>query len=250
MKTINNEKRRKVLFFLLVLMSLLLVIYATIKFMPLIKMLINSDTRMQAKDEIASMGIYGVFLIILLQVIQIVVAVIPGQPMEIISGMLYGTFGGLIVSLIGIFIGTAIVFVIVRKVGIEFIKLFFKEESINKIKNSKIYKNPSKFEMLMLIIFCIPLIPKDIFIYLGGLSPVRTNRFLLIATVGRIPGLFLTVFAGNRFSEGNLQIVVILIAIILIAALIGYYVIPRMQDNMEKEESNKSKIKCNKKVKS
>lgn len=237
MNQVDQKKRVKLLYFLAILGIIFVIILATLELFPLIVKLSNESTRQIAKEEIADMGMKGIFLVILMQVIQIVVAVIPGQPMEIISGMLYGTWGGMLVCLVGIFIGTLIVFALVRGVGIKFIRLFFKQESIDKIRKSKIYQNPQKFELFMLIIFCIPMIPKDIFIYLGGISPARTGRFLTIATIGRIPGLFLTVFAGNRLSQGNMKIVVILTIVILLLGLIGYYVIPKLQNKWEKEEN-------------
>lgn len=231
----NNDNRLKWFKILISIVIFLFLVLSTIKLFPLIIKLSNENTREIARQEIASMGISGVFLVILLQVIQIVIAIVPGQPMEIVTGMLYGTWGGMLVCLIGIFLGTYIVFIIVRKIGIKFINVFFKEEDINKIRNSKIYKSPEKFEMLMLIIFCIPLIPKDIFIYLGGISPVRTKRFLAIATLGRIPGLFLTVFAGNRLSQGNIKIVIFLTVVIILFAMIGYIISQKFQKNIENQ---------------
>ena len=116
-------------------------------------------------------------------------------------------------------------------------QLFFSPEKIDSIKNSKIFKNSAKFEFIMLIIFVIPMMPKDIFIYLGGISPVRPKRFLAIATLARIPGLFLTVYMGNRISNGNFSMVVVLIAIILIIAAIGYFIYSRIEQKFEKDET-------------
>lgn len=229
----NNKDRLKWFKILISGVAFLFLIFAFVKLFPLIIKLSSEETRELARQEIELMGIKGIFLVILLQIIQIVIAVVPGQPMEIVSGMLYGTWGGMLVCLIGIFIGTYIVFIIVRKIETKFINVFFKEEDINKIRNSKIYKNPEKFEILMLIIFCIPLIPKDIFIYLGGISPVRTKRFLAIATLGRIPGLFLTVFAGNRLSQGNIKNVILLTIIIILLAIIGCVISKKFQKNVE-----------------
>lgn len=239
LEKLDNNKRMKIFKRLVFIALILFIIYASLELSPLIIRLSSEKTREQAKVEIANMGVKGVFLVIVMQVIQIIVAVIPGQPMEIISGMLYGTIGGMIVCLIGIFIGTTVVFYIVRKVGMKFVKVFFKDENIKKAKKSKVYKNPQKFEFLMFIIFCIPLIPKDIFIYLGGLSPVRPNRFLIIATLGRIPGLFLTVYAGNRLSEGNLRMVIIMTGVILVLGTIGYYIIQKI----ENEDNSKTQKK-------
>lgn len=235
----DNKLRIKIFKILMTILLFLVILYSIIQLFPLIMKLSNESTREIAKNEISDMGIKGVFIVILLQVIQIIVAIIPGQPMEIISGMLYGTWGGLIVCLLGIFLGTTIVFYMVRKLGLQFIKVFFKQESIDKIRESKIYKNPQKFELLMFVIFCIPMVPKDIFIYLGGISPVRPNRFLVIATLGRIPGLFLTVFAGNRLSEGNIKVVIMLTVAILVIGIVGYFISQKIQNKLENEKIEK-----------
>lgn len=230
MKNIDNEKRVKIFKILIGIVITLTLIYSVINLFPLIIKLSNETTREIAKKEISDMGVKGIFLMVFLQILQIIIAVIPGQPMEIISGMLYGTWGGMFVCLIGIFIGTTVIFYIVRKAGIKFIEVFFKEEKINEIRNSNIYKNPQKFEFLMLMIFSIPMIPKDIFIYIGGISPVRSKRFLTIATLGRIPGLFLTVYAGNRITEGNLKVVAIITILIISIGTIGNFLLNKFEE--------------------
>lgn len=234
-KLTKSEKRLAIARGIITFVVVVLMIVATMYFLPIISKLSDEAYRMEFKDKVDSMGIMGVIFVLALQVLQIIVAVIPGQPMEIVSGMLYGTWGGMLLCLVGIFIGTTLVFYIVRKVGISFIQLFFSPEKIDEMRNSKVFKNSAKFELLLFIIFVIPLIPKDIFIYLGGISPVRPKRFLAIATFARIPGLFVTVFAGNSLSEGSFTTVVILVAAFLIAGAIGYFVSSRAQEKLEKE---------------
>jgi uncharacterized membrane protein YdjX (TVP38/TMEM64 family) len=168
-------------------------------------------------------------------IIKFVVAVIPGQPVEIISGMLYGVFPGMLLCIIGIFIGTFVVLYTVRKIGTDFIQLFFSKEKINEIKDSKIFKNTTKFEVLVFIIFIIPLIPKDIFIYLGGLSPIKAKRFLFIATIARIPSLFFTVYAGNNLSEGNFGITIVVFIAVTLIGLIGIYASNSIRNRLERE---------------
>lgn len=200
-----------------------LVIYFTIKSLPLISMLSNESSRLEFKNMVFSMGIKGIFLMLGLQILQIVVAVIPGQPMEILFGMLYGTWLGMFLCLLGILIGTMIVFYVVRKIGTDFIQLFFSKEKIEEIKQSKTFKNPQKFEMLLFVIFAIPMIPKDIFVYVGGISPIKPRRFFCIATFARIPGLILTIYAGNKLSEGSFLVTLVIFIAVLLIGIIGIY---------------------------
>ena len=236
-KLTKKERNMAIIRLILTVLVFIACIVITIKVLPIVSKLSDENYRVYFKEKVNAMGFKGVIFVLLLQILQIVVAVIPGQPMEIVSGMLYGPIGGIFVCLVGIFIGTAIVFYLVRKLGTDFMQLFFSPEKIDSIKNSKIFKNSAKFEFIMLIIFVIPMMPKDIFIYLGGISPVRPKRFLVIATLARIPGLFLTVYMGNRISNGNFSMVVVLIAIILIIAAIGYFIYSRAEQKFEKDEA-------------
>lgn len=234
-KLSKKEKKLAIARGIITIVVIILMIVATMYFLPMVSKLSDESYRIEFKNKVDNMGVKGVLFVLMLQIIQIIVAVVPGQPMEIVSGMLYGTWGGMLLCLVGILIGTAVVFYIVRKAGTSFIQLFFSPEKIDELRKSKVFKNPAKFELLMFIIFVIPLIPKDIFIYLGGLSPVRPKRFLAIATFARIPGLFVTVFMGNRLSEGSFTTVVILVAVFLIAGAIGYFISSRAQEKLERE---------------
>ena len=231
-----KDKKLMIIRTIIILFVVLLMAYLTIKCIPLMSKLANEETRVEFKNEISRMGFKGVLIVLGLQILQIVVAVIPGQPMEIVSGMLYGTWGGMALCLVGIFIGTALVFFLVRRIGTDIMLLFFSNKKIDEIKNMRLFKNPAKFEMLMFIMFVIPLLPKDIFIYLGGISPVRPKRFLAIATLARIPGLILTVYAGNKLSEGSFILTAVLVGIFLVIGLVGYRWGNFQKDKMEKEE--------------
>ena len=231
-----KEKKILAIRFVIITITVGLIVFLTIKALPFISKLSTETSRAELQQDIANMGIKGVLMTLGLQILQIVVAVIPGQPMEVIAGMLYGTFGGMALCLVGILIGTAIVFFVTRKIGMSFIQIFFDKKQIQGIKKKKIFKNPRKLELFMFIMFVIPLIPKDICIYVAGISPVDTKRFLFIATVARIPGLFITVYAGNNLSEGNFLIAVLLVVVFLILGIIGYKFSSRAEKMIEKSK--------------
>jgi len=117
---------------------------------------------------------------------QIFLAILPGEPVELLAGMCYGPFWGLIIILTGVFISTFIIFFAVKKFGRNFIYSFAAKEKIDKIENSKLFTNPKKIDIIFFILFFIPGTPKDLFVYIGGLLPVKASRFLTIATFARI----------------------------------------------------------------
>lgn len=185
----------------------------SVKYAPLIVKLADANYRLEFKNEISQMGFKGVFIILGLQILQTIVAILPGQPIEIISGMLYGTFWGTVVCVLGIFISVLAIFFMVRRYGIDFIRLFFSEEKIEKIKESNLFKNSSKFEMVLFVIFFLPIFPKDIFIYIAGLSPIKPYKFIALATLARIPGQWLGVYTGSKILQGSYAMPIIVFAI-------------------------------------
>lgn len=151
--------------------------------------------------------------------------------------MLYGTYAGVLICTIGIFLGTTLVYYTVKRVGTDIMELFFEPSEIKKTKNLKVFQDTPKLEIFLLIIFLIPAIPKDIFIYLGAITNIKPKRFLLIATISRIPGLFLTVYAGSKLTQGSYFIVTIIAVLIGIFGIAGIYI----NKNMQKQEVNSLK---------
>ena len=235
-KLTKKEKKIITIRFIIIALAIGLIAYLTYLALPFISKLATEQSRIELKNDIANMGLNGVIITLGLQVLQIIVAIIPGQPMEVIAGMLYGTWGGMLLCLVGILIGSTIVFYLTRKIGMNFIQIFFDKEQINKIKRKKIFKNTKKLELFMFIMFVIPLVPKDIFIYLAGISPISPKKFMLITTVARIPGLFITVFAGNNLSEGNFIIAAVLVIVFLILGIVGYVISDKAEKMIEEEK--------------
>ena len=54
---------------------------------------------------------------------------------------------------------------LVGKLGRKFVYKFFTKERIDKIENSKMFKNPKRLEWIMIILFLIPGTPKDLIVY-------------------------------------------------------------------------------------
>lgn len=68
----------------------------------------------------------------MLQLLQIVLVVLPGEPLEILAGMCYGPIGGTIFIIVSVFITTTLIYLLVGKFGKKYLY-----NSILKRKNSK-----------------------------------------------------------------------------------------------------------------
>lgn len=109
---------------------------------------------------------------------------------------------------------------LVRKLGKKFIYEFFSKEKIDKIENSKIFKNQKTVEFIVMILFLIPGTPKDLLVYIGGILPIKPIRFILMSTFVRLPSVITSTIAGFNLASGNLRNTVITYIVTLFISII------------------------------
>ncbi len=112
-------------------------------------------------------------------------------------------FGGMLVIFLGAFISSVIIFYAVRKFGKSFIYSFVSKEKIEKLENSKLLSDQKKLDMILFILFFIPGTPKDLFVYIAGLLPIKPLKFFAISTFARFPSIISSTIAGSSLVEGN-----------------------------------------------
>lgn len=132
-------------------------------------------------------------------IFQIIVAIIPGEPLEIGAGYAFGAVEGTILCLIGAVLGGAIVVLLVRRYGIKLVEVFFPKE---KIMSLRFMQDSRRLELLVFIVFMIPGTPKDLLCYAVGLTNLRMRDWLWISLVARIPSIITSTIAA-RLGERN-----------------------------------------------
>ncbi len=140
-----------------------------------------------------SLGPFAVFGFVALQVLQVVLAPIPGEVTGLIGGYLYGPVVGVIWSTIGLTIGSYAAFALARVFGRPFVEKFV-EKSIMKRFD---YLLHHKGAFLVFLLFLIPGTPKDYLCYILGLGHLSTTEFLVIGGVGRLFGTILLTVGGD-----------------------------------------------------
>ncbi len=151
-------------------------------------------------------------------VLQVFIAVIPGEPLEIAAGYAFGWFGGTILSLFGITVGSALVFLFVRRFGMRAIELFIPRE---KIESIRFLRNTDRLKSLMFLLFLIPGTPKDILTYAAGLTPLRLSEFLILSTAARIPSLVTSIVGGSALGSGNYLTAALVFAFTAAVSILG-----------------------------
>ncbi len=185
------------------------------------------------KSYIESKGRWGVLIYIALQILQIVIAVIPGEPIQIAGGYIYGTFKGFLYAEIGIMAGSAIAFFIARKFGIPIVKLLVGEQKLMHYKE----KLESKKGLAITFILClIPGIPKDVLVYASGLTPISYRLFFFLYFIARLPAIFGASYMGAALGNENYAVFIALAAGAIALIVLGFVFKDKIYTLMKKYE--------------
>ena len=144
-----------------------------------------------------SNGLWGRFAYIGMVIVQVVIALIPGEPFEIAAGYAFGAFEGTVLCLIASTLGSMLVFALVRRFGMRLVQIFFSEEKLQSLRF--LHASPKR-DFLYLLIFMIPGTPKDLLCYFAGLTDVRFPVWLIICSLGRLPAIITSTVGGSALS--------------------------------------------------
>lgn len=218
---------------ILTVLFLATIIIISILAIPYIIQMQDPDMREYYKQTIGSMGVGGWFVMLGVQVLQVVVAFIPGEPVEVLSGFLFGGIGGLLLCLIGTFIGTVIIFCLVKLFGKPLVDLFVSQEKFEKLS---FLHNTSRLEAIVLVLFLIPGTPKDLLTYIVPLTDINPVRFFTIATLARIPAIITSTFAGAAIYSEHFKFSLLMFSIAIVLAIIGVLLNKRITAYFKKRD--------------
>ena len=171
-----------------------------------------------------------------MQILQVIICIIPGQPIQLAASYLFGVLKGYLISIGGAVIGAFAAFYIAKVLGKDALETIFGEEKVNDYHRKL---NSGKGLTAVLLIYLIPGIPKDLVAYVAGLSDMRLRPFLIVSTIGRSPGMLGSLLTGYFISRRNYAAIGILAAVtavILIICFIRRKQLVAMLDDLEKKD--------------
>ena len=216
-QTVKNNKVDfiKFIIFLIILAGLTVL---TIQLLPWITSLKDEAGREAFQNYIHAKGVWGIVILIGVQILQVVVAFIPGEPIEVLAGLLYGTWGGYVICTVGILIGTLIIYYTVKGLGMGFITRMVGKGKLDKFK---FLHDAKRLEMIVFLLFFIPGTPKDFLTYFIPATKIKPMTFLVLSTIARIPSIISSTFAGASIGEGKWTQTVIVFVVIGTISLVG-----------------------------
>ncbi|WP_224333857.1 TVP38/TMEM64 family protein [Haloprofundus halobius] len=164
-------------------------------------------------------GFLAPVVFVLVQVVQVVVAPIPGQAVALVAGYLFGPVAGTVYSITGVLIGSAIAFLLADRYGRTFVEDVLHEDVVARFDE---FVERVGFPGLVVFVV-IPGLPDDAVCFLAGLTKWRLRTFMVAIAIGRLPAYVLTVYAGGKLASGEFLEGIVIIGSLIVASAIGYY---------------------------
>ncbi|MDP3699174.1 MAG: TVP38/TMEM64 family protein [Nanoarchaeota archaeon] len=164
---------------------------------------------------ILKFGLLAPLGLIILQMFQTMISIIPSQLTTILAGFVFGPLWGLIYSLIGAFLGSLFIFLIARRYGHKVASFFFTEEE----RSHFILFFKQKKLLALFMARIAPLFPNDLVSFSAALTDISLFNFNLVSTAGFMIQMILLTFFGAELREGSftlpLQIITLVISFLL-----------------------------------
>ena len=170
------------------------------------------------RDYVRSFGVLAPLVMLGLQILQVFIALIPGEIVESAAGYVLGPWLGTAVCYLGICVASTLIFTLTRRYGVKLTEVFVSRERINELR---FLNTEQKRNTLIFLLFFIPGTPKDLLTYFVGLTDIRLRTFLLLSMVARIPSVITSTFGGHLLGEERYMGAVILYGITGLVSLLG-----------------------------
>ncbi len=192
----KTKKRQKILAAVSLAVVIILALLATL----LVWNWLSSFSQEGFRQYIQSFGWWSWLVMLSLQILQVFIALIPGELIETAAGYAFGPLLGTAICYVGVAAASSLIFLLTRRYGIRMVEVFVSREKINGLR---FINTEKKRAFLIFLMFFIPGTPKDLLTYFVGLTDIRLGSFLLISLVARIPSVVSSTFGGHLLGEGQ-----------------------------------------------
>lgn len=226
MKRINKDSMKYKIAVLVV--YLVLMIAFSIACIPLVKLLLRKDGMIRLKGILQSYKYFSVVIFVFIQAIQVPVVIIP--PIQIVGGMLFGGLFGSILSILGLWIGSAIVYLIVKMAGVPLVEAIIDKKQR---KRFKFLEDGDRVAFVLFVLYLIPGTPKDALTYFVPLTKLDFKTFMFAVLPARIPAVVISALFGSSISRENYLLTVFIAVIIVACAVLGFVFRGRLEGKVK-----------------
>jgi uncharacterized membrane protein YdjX (TVP38/TMEM64 family) len=146
---------------------------------------------------VSAFGVGAPTAFVTIQILQVILAPVPGEATGFFGGYLFGAGKGFLYSTIGLTVGSLINFGLGRFLGRRFIRKWIPKTKLERMDDA--VKRQGILVLFLLFIF--PGFPKDYLSLFLGVTALPLKIFVVIATIGRMPGTLMLSMQGALLYE-------------------------------------------------
>jgi phosphoglycolate phosphatase len=220
----KKEKNAKIIKISLLVALIILLVAACVIILPYVKRITSmnqtelNEFLSKFDSALRKLGPLRYIFMILLQILQMILAPIPGGPVAVMMGFMFGTFWGTVLTILSTALGTALIIGCVKLFGMSFVNKFINSKEFEKLK---FLHNSAKRDTLLFLLFLIPGTPKDLITFFAPFTGAKPKNIIVLASLARIPSIFLMVYLGDAVSEGNIVKSVIILTVAAVIGIVG-----------------------------
>ena len=143
----------------------------------------------------------GVLLMTCLCALQVVIAFVPGEIVEIAAGYAFGGLLGAVVCSVGITAGSIVAMLLARRFGRRLVESLYSKRSIDSLP---ILNDSKKRNAMVFLLFLIPGTPKDMMTYVVGMTGMSVPLYVLLTSFARFPSIIISTLGGGAIGEERL----------------------------------------------
>lgn len=176
-------------------------------------------------------GVLAPAALVGLQVLQVVLAPIPGQVLGVVAGYLFGAWWGTLYSMIGITLGSTVAFWLSRRFGRPYVARIAHDEILTAFDD---VPEESK-RVVLFVVFLLPGLPDDAICFVGGLTNLPLWQLVGIAILGRTPAFFLVNVIGEFLATGRFSAAAAFTVVLTLLSVTGYLYRERLFDRFDEK---------------
>ena len=176
-------------------------------------------TNEEIQEHLSGFGIRGQITISILAMLQVVIAVLPAEPVQVVAGLTFGFWIGTLACLVGVMVGNTVIYVLYKIYGDKLRSYFNHNLDIDFSSASTTYK----VSIVIFILYFLPAIPYGMICFLAATLGMKYWRFIIITTLGALPSVCIGVGLGHialesswMVSVGVFAVLVLLLALVMI----------------------------------
>ncbi|MBO5203497.1 MAG: TVP38/TMEM64 family protein [Clostridia bacterium] len=168
----------------------------------------------------------------LLCAVQVVIALIPGELLEIASGYAFGGVMGAVICTVGILLGSVVAILLARRLGRRFVESLYPREKIDAIP---ILNDPKRRNAMTFLLFLIPGTPKDLFTYVIGMTEMSIPLYIVLTMFARLPSIVMSTLGGGALGSNKLMLAVVIFIVAAVVSACGYLIYLTIQNRHRKK---------------